>query len=259
MANAQVILLEKVDKLGAMGDVVTVKPGYARNYLLPQKKALRANKENMAYFEGQRKALEAENEKTRKEAEKKAGKIKGVKVPVIRAASESGQLFGSVTSRDIANQLNAQQSDVRVERSMVRLYDNFKTIGLFDIDVALHPEVVVAVTVNIARTKEEAEIQAETGRALIADVDSNIPMEEVIEEIVAEAEDEQLESVLEQSALETEKVKKEAAAVKAEEDAEKAKKSEEKAAKKAAKKAEKETAEGDDAEDATTELKASEE
>lgn len=249
MAQSQVILLEKVDNLGSMGDVVTVKPGYARNYLLPQKKALRASKENLAYFEAQRKALEAENEKGRKEAEKLAKKIEGAKAPIIRQASESGQLYGSVNARDIADQVSEVTGE-KITRNMIRLNDNFKTIGLFDVDVALHPEVVVKVTVNIARSQEEAQIQAETGKALIADADSDIPMEEVIEEIVAEAEEEQLENVLEESALETEKEKKEKAAAKKVEDEEKAAKSAEKAAAKAAKKAAKAT----DEEETVTEL-----
>lgn len=253
MAQSQVILLEKVDNLGSMGDVVTVKPGYARNFLLPQKKALRASKENIAYFEGQRKALEAENEKGKKAAEKLAKKIEGATAPIIRQASESGQLYGSVNARDIADQISEVTGE-KVTRNMVRLNDNFKTIGLFDVDVALHPEVLVQVVANIARSEEEAKIQAETGKALIADADSDIPMEEVIEEIVAEAEDEQLEAVLEEGALETEKEKQEAAAIKKAEDEEKAAKAAEKAAAKAAKKAEKEP-EGE--EEVVTELGAS--
>ena len=237
----QIILLEKVDKLGGMGDVVTVKPGYARNYLLPQKKALRASKQNLAYFEAQRKHLEAENDKAKQEAQKLAKKIEGAKAPIIRQASESGQLFGSVTSRDIADQVSEVTGE-KIDRNMIRLNDNFKIIGLFDVDVALHPEVIVKVTVNIARSNEEAKIQAETGRALVASADSDVPMEEVIEEIVAEAEEEQLEGVLEDSALETEKEKKEKAAAKKAEEEAKAEKSAEKAAKKAAKKAEEEAA-----------------
>lgn len=250
MAQSQIILLEKVENLGNMGDVVTVKPGYARNYLLPQQKALRANKENIAYFEAQRKALETENEKARKEAEKTSKKIEGAKAPIIRNASESGQLYGSVTSRDIAAQVS-ETTGITVDRSMVRLNDNFKTIGLFNVDIALHPEVVVQVTVNIARSTEEAAIQAETGKALVADDETPL------EEVVAEAEEEQLEAVLEEGALETEKEKQEQAAIKAAEEEEKAAKSAEKAAAKAAKKAEME-AEAAEGEDAVTELKASE-
>lgn len=229
MAQTQIILLEKVDKLGAMGDVVNVKPGYARNYLLPQKKAMRANKENIAYFEAQRKFLVEENDKARKAAEKQSKDIDGMKAAIIRQASESGQLYGSVTTRDIADEIAANTS-VKIDRSMIRLNDSFKTIGLFNVEVALHPEVIVTVVVNIARSKEEAEIQAKTGKALVADR-NNEP------EPKASESEENLEAVLEDSALETEKEKKVKAAEKAVEDEEKAAKSAEKAAKKAAKKA----------------------
>lgn len=235
MAQTQIILLEKVDKLGAMGDIVTVKPGYARNYLLPQKKAMRANKENIAYFEAQRKFLEGENDKARQAAEKQSKSLDGLKAAVIRQASEGGQLYGSVTTRDIAEQINAV-SDVKVERSMIRLNDSFKTIGLFEVEVALHPEVIVTVIVNIARSQEEAEIQAKTGKALVADRNN----EPVAATQPATEEDENLEAVLEDSALETEKEKKAKEALKAAEDEEKAAKSAEKAAKKAAKKAKEE-------------------
>ncbi len=185
--STQVILLERVEKLGNMGEIVSVKPGYARNYLLPQKKALRASKENLAYFEAQKKVLEAENEKAKKEAEKLAKKIEGVKVPVIRQASEAGQLFGSVNSRDIAVAL-AEATKEQIARSQVDLNQNIKTIGLIDVDVVLHPEVKVAITVNIARSSEEAQIQAETGRALIADASDDYYEEEVAEEQAEEVE-----------------------------------------------------------------------
>lgn len=175
----QVILLERVEKLGAMGDVVSVKPGYARNYLLPEKKALRASKENIAYFEAKKKHLEAENEKSKKEAEKLAAKIEGVKVPLVRQASESGHLYGSVNARDIAEQIT-EVTKQDVKRSQVQLNQNFKTIGLFPVPVVLHPEVKAEVIVNIARSDEEAKIQSETGRALIS--------EEVVEEPVAQEE-----------------------------------------------------------------------
>lgn len=164
----QVILLQRIEKLGNMGDVVAVKPGYARNYLLPQHKALRASKHNIAFFEAQKKHLEAENDQRRKDAEKLAKKIEGVKIAVIRQASESGQLYGSVTSRDIATAI-VDETSVKVDRAMVRLNTGFKTIGLFPVDIALHPEVKVQVVVNIARSPDEAEIQARTGRALVAD------------------------------------------------------------------------------------------
>ena len=168
MSATQVILLERVEKLGNLGDVVSVKPGYARNYLLPQKKALRASKENIAYFDAQKKALQAENDKQKKEAEKTAKKLEGLKAPLIRQASEAGQLYGSVNSRDIAAVISDESKET-VTRGMVDLNQNIKTLGLFAIDVILHPEVRVSVTINVARSLDEAKTQAETGRALIAD------------------------------------------------------------------------------------------
>jgi large subunit ribosomal protein L9 len=164
----QVILLQRVENLGNMGDVVQVKPGFARNYLLPQSKALRATKENIAYYETQKAVLKKANDEKKADAEKMAKAIEGVKVVLIRQAAEGGQLFGSVTSRDIAEAL-AESSKQPVTRGMVALNQNFKTIGLFPVDVALHPEVKVKVTVNVARSAEEAEIQAKTGKAVIAD------------------------------------------------------------------------------------------
>lgn len=164
----QVILLERVEKLGRMGDVVAVKPGYARNYLLPQKKALRATKDNVAFFETQKKHLEAENDKRRKASESVSKKLDGIRAVIIRQASEGGQLYGSVAARDIAESVSAA-SGVAVTRQMVELNTNFKMLGLFPVTVALHPEVKVVVTINIARSAEEAEVQAKTGRALIAE------------------------------------------------------------------------------------------
>lgn len=185
-SSTQVILLERVEKLGQLGDVVNVKPGFARNYLLPQKKALRASKENVAYFEAQRKTIEADNDAKKKDAEKAAKNIDGIKVPLIRQASESGQLFGSVNARDIADAVQ-EASKETITRSMVRLNQNIKTIGLIDINIMLHPEVIVHVTANIARSPEEAKIQAETGRALVADATIE-PVEEPQEDISEEAE-----------------------------------------------------------------------
>jgi large subunit ribosomal protein L9 len=167
MPATQVILLERVENLGVMGDLVSVKPGFARNYLLPQKKALRASKENIAYFEAQKKHLQAENDKLKAAAEKIAKKIDGLKVPLIRQASEAGQLFGSVNARDIAAAL-ADVSGEKITKTMISLNQNIKLIGFVAVDVFVHPEVKVSVTVNIARTPEEAKIQAETGKALIA-------------------------------------------------------------------------------------------
>lgn len=162
----EVILLEKVNKLGAMGETVSVRPGYARNFLLPQKKALRATDANKAYFEAQRATLEKANADKRSAAEKEAKKIENAVIAVIRQASEAGQLYGSVTSRDIADFIQAE-TGVSVERRMIDLNQNFKTLGLFDVPVILHPEVIVTVTLNIARSQEEAAIQKKTGKALI--------------------------------------------------------------------------------------------
>lgn len=164
----QVILLERIDNLGGLGEVVNVKPGFARNYLLPQKKALRATKDNIAYFETQKASLEKANADRRAVAEKQAAKMKDLKVNVIRHASEGGQLYGSVSARDIADAINEASAD-KIERNMVVLNQAFKTIGLFPVVVTLHPEVKLTVTVNIARTEEEAKIQAKTGRALTVD------------------------------------------------------------------------------------------
>jgi len=248
MSTQQVILLERVEKLGQMGDVVTVKPGYARNYLLPQGKALRASKDNVAYFEAQKKVLQEQSDKNKKDAEKLAKKIEGIKVPLIRAASESGQLYGSVNTRDIAA-VAAETSGEAITRPMVKINTNFKTIGLFPVSIQLHPEVIVEITANIARTEEEAKIQAETGKALIATDEAE---EEPAEDYDA---DEALAEALEEDALEAEKARAAEAEEKAAEDA---KKAEEKAAKKAAK-AEAKAAEEPAEEDTPTEMGATEE
>ncbi|MGE4218764.1 MAG: 50S ribosomal protein L9, partial [Alphaproteobacteria bacterium] len=161
----ELILLERIEKLGQMGDVVRVRPGFARNYLLPQHKALRATKENMAFFEGQRQHLEAENLKRRDEAQAVAGKLDGLKVVLIRSAGESGQLYGSVTARDIAQAVT--ESGFKIDRSQVLLDRPLKALGLHDYGVRLHPEVSVTVTVNVARSQDEAELQAQLGRAVV--------------------------------------------------------------------------------------------
>jgi large subunit ribosomal protein L9 len=158
MANVEVVLLQRVDKLGQMGDVVKVKPGYARNYLLPQKKALRANKANLAQFEAQRAQLEAQNIRRREEAERIAERVVGLSVVIIRQAGESGSLYGSVSTRDIAD--GCTEGGLSVTRQQVLLAQPIKTLGLTHVQVALHPEVSVPVTVNVARSAEEAEKQA---------------------------------------------------------------------------------------------------
>ena len=153
----EVVLLERVEKLGQMGQVVNVKPGFARNYLLPQKKALRATKDNMAYFESQRVQLEAVNLQRRTEAAEVGGKMDGLNVVLIRQAGESGQLYGSVSARDIAEAVTA--SGFTVERRQIVLERPIKTLGLHPLRVALHPEVSVTVTANVAQSVEEARMQ----------------------------------------------------------------------------------------------------
>ncbi len=164
--STEVILLQRIERLGQMGDVVKVKPGFARNFLLPQRKALRATKENLAFFEGQRKILEAQNLKDKQEAEKVSAKLDGKKVIIIRQAAEGGQLYGSVSARDIADGISA--SGVTVTRGQVLLNQAFKMIGLFPVSIQLHPEVKVQVTLNIARSQEEAAVQEKQGKALVA-------------------------------------------------------------------------------------------
>jgi large subunit ribosomal protein L9 len=164
----QVILLERVENLGNLGDEVTVKPGFARNYLLPQGKALRATTDNIAYFEKERQAIEDANAKRRDAAQANAKKLDGLTVDLIRQASESGQLYGSVAARDIAEAIR-DNSDVTVRRGQVDLNINLKHLGLYTVPVTLHAEVKVDVTINIARTADEAEMQRKTGKAVIAE------------------------------------------------------------------------------------------
>lgn len=155
----EVILLERVERLGQMGDVVTVKPGYARNYLLPQKKALRATDANRARFETDRAQLEAQNLERKSEADAVSTKLDGVSVVLIRAASDSGQLYGSVTARDIATSLT--EAGYTVSRNQVLMERPVKTLGIFDFRIRLHPEVTSTVSVNVAKSEEEAEAQAD--------------------------------------------------------------------------------------------------
>jgi large subunit ribosomal protein L9 len=153
-----VILLERVEKLGGIGDVVSVKPGFARNFLLPRKKALRANEANRKVFEANRAQIEADNAARKTTAEKDSKGIDGKSVTLIRQASNTGQLYGSVSVRDIAEALQAD--GVKVQKNQIVLDKPIKAIGVSTVKVALHPEVSVAVTVNVARSPEEAELQA---------------------------------------------------------------------------------------------------
>jgi large subunit ribosomal protein L9 len=152
-----IILLERIEKLGTIGDVVTVKDGYARNFLLPNKKALRANAANKQVFEANRERLETENAEKREIAKTHSTSIDGKQIILIRAASNSGQLYGSVAVRDIVEELN--KDDAGLDKSMVVLERPIKTLGLFDVRIALHPEVSVTVQVNVARSEDEAEMQ----------------------------------------------------------------------------------------------------
>jgi large subunit ribosomal protein L9 len=150
----EVILLERVEKLGQIGEVVKVKPGFARNFLLPRKKALRATKDNLAFFETQRAVLEANNLKRRDEAQSVAKRMEGLSVTMIRQAGESGQLYGSVSARDIADAVI--EAGYKIERNQVMLDHPVKTLGQISVRVALHPEVSVQVGVVVARSQEEA-------------------------------------------------------------------------------------------------------
>ena len=160
MSQMDVILLQRIESLGQMGDVVKVKPGFARNYLLPEKKAMRATKENLAFFEKQRAQLEAQNLKQRADAQAVADKM-GDKfaVVIIRQAGETGMLYGSVSNRDIA--VAVTEAGVTVARTQVLLDQPIKALGLFKTRVALHPEVTVTIVVNVAQSPEEAKLQAE--------------------------------------------------------------------------------------------------
>ena len=155
----EVILLERVEKLGAIGDVVTVKNGFARNFLLPNKKALRANAANKTLFEANRAKIEADNADRRVEAEKASKDVDGKTVQLIRQASNTGQLYGSVSARDIVEALDAEGA--KVTRSQVVLGRPIKAIGMHEVKVVLHAEVSATVTVNVARSPEEAELQAQ--------------------------------------------------------------------------------------------------
>jgi large subunit ribosomal protein L9 len=209
----EIILLEKVEKLGQMGEIVNVKPGYARNFLLPQGKALRATKGNIAYFEAEKKTLEANNKKKADEASTVSKKLDGKTIKLIRAASEAGHLYGSVNSRDITDAVQAS-CGVKVERSQVEMNQNFKEIGLFEVPIALHPEVKSIITLNIARTDDEADEQQKLGRALVASETEH--MHETA------MDDATKEDLLDDSAIEAEKATAEAEAQTAAEEAEKA-------------------------------------
>ncbi len=185
----EIILLEQIEKLGQMGDVVKVKDGYARNYLLPQKKALRATKENMERFEHQRAELETRNVERRSDAETTAPRLEGLSVVMLRQASDSAQLYGSVNARDVAQALSEAGFDVG--RRQIELGATIKSLGIHPVSIRLHPEVTVTINVNVARSEEEAEAQARAGGAIgpADEDDEELAVERFFEEeVVAEAE-----------------------------------------------------------------------
>ncbi|MEM1286800.1 MAG: 50S ribosomal protein L9 [Pseudomonadota bacterium] len=181
-----IILLERVAKLGQMGETVRVKDGYARNFLLPQGKALRATKTNLAKFEAERAQLEARNLERKQEAESVASKLEGASYVIIRSAGETGQLYGSVAARDIAEVATAE--GISVARGQVRLDRAIKTIGLHDVAIQLHPEVEVSVSINVARSPDEAERQAAGEDLTVQDFDG-FEFDEDLDEDAPDAED----------------------------------------------------------------------
>jgi large subunit ribosomal protein L9 len=180
-----VILLERIERLGQIGDVVKVKQGFARNFLLPTKKALRATEENKKRFETQRAQIEANNLNRRQEAEKISDKVQGLKVVIIRQASETGILFGSVSSRDIAE--GVTKAGFTVDRRQVILDKPIKTLGLHDVRVALHPEVIVKVTANVAKSEDEAVAQEKAG-GFVAAQQAEDQAQADLDKLLAEAE-----------------------------------------------------------------------
>ncbi len=198
----QVILLERVAKLGQMGDVVDVKPGYARNYLLRQGKALSASETNIADFQERKAQLEAQNLETRKEAEALGEKLGGKQFIVIRQASDGGNLYGSVSTRDAAN--IATEEGFTIDRKQVIIRQPIKELGLHEVEVHLHPEVMVTITLNVARSPEEAELQASgktiQEQAAEDEAAADFEIAELFEDIgAATSEDEELAEVVEGS------------------------------------------------------------
>ncbi len=182
----ELILLERIEKLGQMGQIVKVRPGFARNFLLPQKKAMRATKDNLAYFETQRAQLEANNLSRKSEAEQVAGKLDGLYVILIRQAGESGQLYGSVSARDIADAVTA--AGFTVDKRQMVLDRPIKNLGLHPLRVLLHPEVAVIVTANVAQSQEAAEMQKAGINPLVErDEEETAPAEELLEQPAPDA------------------------------------------------------------------------
>lgn len=195
----QIILLERIEKLGQMGDVVSVKPGYARNYLLPKLKARRATEANIAEFETRRAQLEADNLQKRQEAEAVSEKMQGLSVILIRQASEAGQLYGSANSRDIAKAVT--EAGFTVAAPQIRIERPIKSLGLSDVFVRLHPEVQISVQVNVARSQDEAQLQLDRGGLVSA---ATIEAEEIAAEQAEAAEQAAVAEAAEQDEIDSE-------------------------------------------------------
>ena len=194
----QVILMERIPKLGQMGDVVEVKPGFARNYLLPQGKALSASKENISKFERQKAQLEATNLETKKEAEQIASRLTGQVFIVLRSASEAGSLYGSVTSRDVVEA--ALEKGFQIDRKQVVMAKPIKELGIHDLETKLHPEVNAKISLNVARSKEEAELQA-SGKtikelAVEKEAEADFEISELFDDLGAAAKEEMIDTDL---------------------------------------------------------------
>ncbi len=212
----RVILLERIERLGIIGDVVGVKPGFARNFLLPQGKALRATKENLTHFEQQKAHIEADNIKHRDEAQKVAAKMEGTVLTVIRQAGQSGQLYGSVSAKDISEAFKADKTDI--DRQQVKIDYPIKMLGIHEVRIYLHPEVSLTVKINVALTPEEAEAQL---KASIAEATALEKADEVFsgKKKAAKKEEAEAEVESEEEATEAAPKKKSAKKAESEEDA----------------------------------------
>ena len=197
----QVILLERVEKLGQMGEVVAVKPGFARNFLLPKGKALRATEKNIKHFERQKVQLEAYNLELKSDAESVGNKMEGISVILVRQAGEAGQLYGSVNARDISQALSNE--GFTIARGQIRLEQPIKTLGLHEVSVTLHPDVTVNISANVARSNDEAKTQAKTGRAVLsqAEEEARAEIDMASESEVNEAIAKQAEKIFDEGAI----------------------------------------------------------
>lgn len=180
----EVILLERVEKLGQMGDLVNVKPGFARNFLLPKKKAVTATTENKAEFEKQRVQLQAQNLEQKTEAEKIGVKLEGKIIVMVRQAGDAGQLYGSVSARDISDGITL--AGFSVNRNQIKLTDPIKSIGMHSVSVTLHPEIIVSVKINVARSIEEAKNQESKGTVAVSNEGTTAAVDKLISELDAE-------------------------------------------------------------------------